>query len=55
VVALAQDPERRRAMGAAARAKARSEFDVQRSIDITLATYRRLLARHAPASLPAVS
>jgi glycosyltransferase involved in cell wall biosynthesis len=55
VVALAKDPERRRAMGTAARAKARSEFDVQRSIDITLATYRRLLARHAPASLPAVS
>lgn len=55
VVALAQDPERRRAMGTAARAKARSDFDVERCIDITLATYRRLLARHAPGSLPAVS
>ncbi len=55
VVALAQDPQRRRAMGTAARAKARSDFDVQRCIDITLATYRRLLARHAPGSLPAVS
>jgi glycosyltransferase involved in cell wall biosynthesis len=52
---LAQDPERRAAMGIAAQAKSRREFDVQRCIDITLGTYRRLLARHAPATLPAVS
>ncbi|MCU1467944.1 MAG: glycosyltransferase [Actinomycetia bacterium] len=52
---LAQDPDRRAAMGSAARVKARKEFDVRRCIDITLDTYRRLLARHAPASLPAVS
>jgi hypothetical protein len=42
-------------MGSAARVKALQEFDVQRCIDITLDTYRRLLARHAPASLPVVS
>jgi glycosyltransferase involved in cell wall biosynthesis len=45
---LARNPERRKMMGIAARAKARNEFDVQRCIDITLDTYRRLLARHAP-------
>jgi glycosyltransferase involved in cell wall biosynthesis len=48
---LARDPERRRAMGVAARAKARKEFDVQRCIDITLDTYRRLLAQRAAAHL----
>jgi glycosyltransferase involved in cell wall biosynthesis len=36
---LADAPEQRRAMGAAAREKARSEFDQQRVIDITLAAY----------------
>lgn len=40
---LADDPERRRAMGAASLAKAADEFDQQRVIDTTLATYRRLL------------
>jgi glycosyltransferase involved in cell wall biosynthesis len=45
---LARNPERRKKMGIAARVKARNEFDVQRCIDITLDTYRRLLVRHAP-------
>ena len=52
VLALAQDPDRRRAMSAAALGKARAEFDVQRCIDITLATYRRLLAARAPTRQP---
>jgi glycosyltransferase involved in cell wall biosynthesis len=41
---LVADGERRRAFGAAAEARARSEFDQQRVIDTTLRTYRRLLA-----------
>ncbi|HEY3831301.1 MAG TPA: glycosyltransferase family 4 protein [Acidimicrobiia bacterium] len=45
---LASDPKRRRAMGVAARAKAIAEFDQQRVIDHTLATYERLLAQRAP-------
>jgi len=45
IVELAEHPERRRAMGEAARAKARRDFDQQRCIDLTLATYERLLAR----------
>ncbi|HEY1737239.1 MAG TPA: glycosyltransferase family 4 protein [Acidimicrobiia bacterium] len=48
ILELASDPQRRRAMGAAARAKAIAEFDQQRVIDHTLATYERLLARRAP-------
>lgn len=43
IAALASDPDRRRAMGAAARAKALRQFDVKRCVDITLATYHRLL------------
>ena len=47
IATLATDPERRARMGAAAAAKARAEFDQQRVIDLTLATYARLLAaRH---------
>jgi glycosyltransferase involved in cell wall biosynthesis/ribosomal protein S18 acetylase RimI-like enzyme len=42
---LVDDEPRRRAMGEAARAKARREFDQQRQIDLTLAVYERLLAR----------
>ena len=42
---LADDPDRRRAMGAAAIDKARDEFDQQRVIDITLATYDDVLRR----------
>jgi glycosyltransferase involved in cell wall biosynthesis len=48
ILELASDPQRRRAMGAAARAKAIAEFDQQRVIDHTLATYERLLAHRAP-------
>lgn len=40
---LLTDHERRAAMGAAAAVRARTEFDQQRVIDLTLATYRRLL------------
>jgi len=40
---LVLDPELRARMGAKAREKARKEFDQQRCIDITLATYERLL------------
>lgn len=45
VARLAGDEEARRRMGSAAAAKARREFDQRRVIDITLATYERLLAR----------
>ena len=41
---LVDDPALRSRLGAAASAKAVAEFDQQRVIDITLATYRRLLA-----------
>ena len=41
--ALASDASRRRRLGQAGREKARVEFDQQRCIDLTLATYRRLL------------
>ena len=40
---LVGDAEARRRMGTAAAAKARTEFDQQRVIDVTLATYKRLL------------
>ena len=43
ITELAADADRRQAMGAAAHTKARSEFDQQRVIDTTLATYDRLL------------
>ncbi|MEY2454199.1 MAG: hypothetical protein QOD92_3773 [Acidimicrobiaceae bacterium] len=42
---LADAPDRRRAMGAAAIDKARDQFDQQRVIDITLATYDEVLWR----------
>jgi glycosyltransferase involved in cell wall biosynthesis len=44
IAELAADPARRAAMGAAARARAEAEFDQQRCIDRTLATYEHLLA-----------
>jgi glycosyltransferase involved in cell wall biosynthesis len=44
---LAQDPDARRRMGAAGRAKALREFDDRRCIAITLKTYERLLAERA--------
>ncbi|MDO8392289.1 MAG: glycosyltransferase family 4 protein [Actinomycetota bacterium] len=44
IARLAADPAERERMGAAAAATARTEFDQQRVIDITLATYARLLA-----------
>lgn len=43
VATLVADPTARARMGAAAAEKARQEFDQQRVIDVTLATYRRLL------------
>ena len=49
---LAADPDRRHAMGAAARAKALRHFDVKRCIDITLSTYRRLLDGRASSRIP---
>jgi glycosyltransferase involved in cell wall biosynthesis len=55
ISALASDPERRRAMGIAARGKARAEFDVQRCVDITLATYDRLLVAHGSPRAPTAS
>ena len=45
IAAIADDEPRRNAMGRAAVAKARAEFDDRRIVDITLATYDRLLAR----------
>lgn len=44
---LASDSDRRRRMGEAAREKARREFDQRRCIDVTLATYGRLLAANS--------
>jgi glycosyltransferase involved in cell wall biosynthesis len=49
IATVVDDPERRRSMGLASRAKAVREFDQQRCIDLTLATYERLLrARSLP-------
>jgi glycosyltransferase involved in cell wall biosynthesis len=45
VSTLADDNARRTAMGHAGLAKARTEFDQQQVIELTLATYRRLLDR----------
>ena len=47
VCALVADPARRAAMGAAAGARARSEFDQRRCIGITLEVYRRVLGQVA--------
>ncbi|MEZ5181039.1 MAG: glycosyltransferase [Acidimicrobiales bacterium] len=52
VAVLAADPDRRARFAAAGRAKAEREFDQQRCIDTTLATYDRLL-RRAGGRLPA--
>jgi glycosyltransferase involved in cell wall biosynthesis len=49
ITAMALDPKRRREMGEAARHKAKAEFDQQRVIDTTLATYRALEARRGRA------
>ncbi len=43
ISALVSDPARRSEMGAAGVAKAATDFDQQRVIDLTLETYRRLL------------
>jgi len=43
IATLASDRDRRHAIGAAARAKALRQFDVNRCVDITLSTYHRLL------------
>jgi glycosyltransferase involved in cell wall biosynthesis len=45
IAMLADDRELRRRMGVAARAKALREFDQARCIDVTIATYARLLER----------
>ena len=45
IAALAVDPSRRLRMGEAGRRKALRDFDQQRCIDITLATYDRQLSR----------
>lgn len=45
VARLATDPSERLRMGAAARERALASFDQRRCIDLTLATYARLLAR----------
>jgi glycosyltransferase involved in cell wall biosynthesis len=56
IARLATDPAMRRRLGKAARRKALDAFDQQRCIDITLATYARLLAQvglAAPQAAPA--
>jgi glycosyltransferase involved in cell wall biosynthesis len=45
IAALAVDPERRVLLGTAGRRRAVREFDQQTCIDLTLSTYRRLIAR----------
>ena len=45
IAALAVDPSKRRRMGAAGHRSALRDFDQQQCIDLTLATYRRLLTR----------
>jgi glycosyltransferase involved in cell wall biosynthesis len=52
IATLASDPERRRAMGAAARAKALRQFDVKRCVDIILSTYERLLDERGSSRVP---
>jgi len=48
IAALARDPSTRRRMGAAARVKARREFDQRHVIDLTLGVYDRLLHTGRP-------
>ncbi len=45
ISSLVHDPDRRRAMGRAARVKAVAQFDQDQIIRTTLATYNRLRAR----------
>jgi glycosyltransferase involved in cell wall biosynthesis len=45
IATLASDRNRRERMGAAARVKARRDFDQRRCVDLTASTYARLLAR----------
>lgn len=55
IASLARDPETRRHMGDAGRAKARASFDQQTCIGITLDTYREVLESAgfaAPATVP---
>ena len=47
---LAEDPDLRRTLGDAGIDKARREFDQQRVIDLTLATYDEVLGRKQAAS-----
>ena len=50
VAALADDPPRREAMGAAGIERARAHFDQHRQIAVTLDVYRDLLGPGAPTS-----
>jgi glycosyltransferase involved in cell wall biosynthesis len=50
VAALATDPARRAAMGAAGRAKAARDFDERRSVEITLGVYEQLLGPRSAVS-----
>ncbi len=53
IIELIEDAEGRQAMGAAGRRKAKADFDQQRVIDTTLATYDRLLrAKQRPRPTP---
>ena len=47
ILAIAEDPDRRAAMGAAGMRRAAAHFDQQRCIDTTLAVYRRVLGADA--------
>jgi glycosyltransferase involved in cell wall biosynthesis len=55
IARLAADPAMRRRLGQAARRKALEDFDQQRCIDITLATYARLLTQAGLAVPPAAA
>jgi glycosyltransferase involved in cell wall biosynthesis len=47
---LARDPELRRAMGAAGRARVRERFGLERMVEETLAVYRELHRAEPPTS-----
>jgi len=49
---LLQNPERRRAMGAAGRARAESEFSKERVVERYVDYYRKVIARQDPAAQP---
>jgi glycosyltransferase involved in cell wall biosynthesis len=56
IARLAADPAERQRMGAAARHKGKECFDQQRCVDLTLTTYKRLLARAGLAApMPALA